>query len=162
MILIAGAPFACGITKILSAASCVPIIGSFDLGCSLTDPAKINALQHVAVEKSRLHIPILFAFDTIHGYRTIFPIPLGAASSFDPSVATADDTIAARDHASNGEIHHCVTFKVADLERAEEYLTAKGIKVLDRDDRTLITDPATTHGVPFRWTTWVVPGDPRA
>ena len=44
----------------------------------------------------------------------------------------------------------------------EEYLTAKGIKVLDRDDRTLITDPATTHGVPFRWTTWVVPGDPRA
>ena len=59
---------------------------------SLTDPAKINALQHVAVEQSRLHIPILFAYDTIHGYRTIFPIPLGAASSFDPSVATADDT----------------------------------------------------------------------
>ena len=34
---------------------------------SLTDPAKINHLQHVAVEESRLHIPILFAFDTIHG-----------------------------------------------------------------------------------------------
>src|SRR5436190_10178145 len=51
---------------------------------SLTDPVKINHLQHVAVEQSRLHIPILFAFDTIHGYRTIFPIPLGAASSFDP------------------------------------------------------------------------------
>ena len=63
---------------------------------SLTDPAKINHFQHVAVEQSRLHIPILFAYDTIHGYRTIFPIPLGAASSFDPSVATADDTIAAR------------------------------------------------------------------
>ena len=56
---------------------------------SLTDPAKINHFQHVAVDQSRLHIPILFAYDTIHGYRTIFPIPLGAASSFDPSVATA-------------------------------------------------------------------------
>jgi catechol 2,3-dioxygenase-like lactoylglutathione lyase family enzyme len=75
---------------------------------------------------------------------------------------TRDDTIAARDHAANGEIHHAVAFKVADLERAEEYLTAKGVKVLDRDDSTLITDPATTHGVPFRWTTEVVPGDPRA
>ncbi|MDX6570750.1 MAG: beta-glucosidase, partial [Gaiellales bacterium] len=69
---------------------------------SLTDPAKINALQHVAVEQSRLHIPILFAYDTIHGYRTIFPVPLAAASSFDPSVATADDTIAARESATVG------------------------------------------------------------
>ena len=47
---------------------------------SLTDPAKINHCQHIAVEQSRLHIPILFAYDTIHGYRTIFPVPLGAAS----------------------------------------------------------------------------------
>ncbi len=54
---------------------------------SQVDPVKINHLQHIAVEQSRLHIPILFAFDTIHGYRTIFPIPLGAASSFDPSIA---------------------------------------------------------------------------
>jgi beta-glucosidase len=69
---------------------------------SLTDPAKIDHFQHLAVEKSRLHIPILFAYDTIHGYRTIFPIPLGAASSFDPSVATADDTIAARETATVG------------------------------------------------------------
>jgi beta-glucosidase len=69
---------------------------------SLTDPAMINHLQHVAVEQSRLHIPILFAYDTIHGYRTIFPVPLGAASSFDPAVATADDTIAARESATVG------------------------------------------------------------
>ncbi|MCW2986531.1 MAG: beta-glucosidase BglX [Conexibacter sp.] len=69
---------------------------------SLTDPAKIDALQHVAVEQSRLHIPILFAYDTIHGYRTIFPVPLGEASSFDPDVATADDTIAARETAAVG------------------------------------------------------------
>jgi beta-glucosidase len=69
---------------------------------SLTDPVKIDHLQHVAVEQSRLHIPILFAFDTIHGFRTVFPIPLGQASSFDPSVATADDTIGARESATVG------------------------------------------------------------
>jgi beta-glucosidase len=69
---------------------------------SLTDPAKIDHLQHVAVEQSRLHIPILFAFDTIHGYRTVFPVPLGEASSFDPSVVTADDTIGARETATVG------------------------------------------------------------
>src|SRR3954463_10797500 len=69
---------------------------------SLVDPAKINHLQHVAVEQSRLHIPILFAYDTIHGYRTIFPVPLGTASSFDPSVARADATIGARESAVVG------------------------------------------------------------
>jgi beta-glucosidase len=69
---------------------------------SLTDPTKINHFQDLAVNHSRLHIPILFAYDTIHGYRTVFPVPLGAASSFDPSVATADDTIAARETATVG------------------------------------------------------------
>ncbi|MDQ3864819.1 MAG: glycosyl hydrolase, partial [Actinomycetota bacterium] len=69
---------------------------------SLTDPAKINHLQHVAVEESRLHIPILFAFDTIHGYRTVFPVPLAAASSFDPSVAQTDASIGARESATVG------------------------------------------------------------
>jgi beta-glucosidase len=69
---------------------------------SITDPAKINHFQHVAVEQSRLHIPMLFAFDTIHGFRTIFPIPLGAASSFDPSVASDDHTFGARESAAVG------------------------------------------------------------
>jgi len=69
---------------------------------SLVDPAKIDHFQHLAVEKSRLHIPILFAFDTIHGYRTIFPVPLGAASSFDPEVARADAAIGARESAVVG------------------------------------------------------------
>jgi len=74
-----------------------PVGGVF----SLVDPVKINEYQHRAMA-SRLHIPILFAYDTIHGYRTIFPVPLGAASSFDPSVATADDTVAARETATVG------------------------------------------------------------
>jgi len=69
---------------------------------SLTDPVRINHLQHVAVEQSRLHIPILFAFDTIHGFRTIFPIPLGTASSFDQQAAANDDLIGARESAAVG------------------------------------------------------------
>jgi beta-glucosidase len=69
---------------------------------SLVDPAKINHFQHIAVEQSRLHIPIMFAYDTIHGYRTVFPIPLGAASSFDPSIAQDDATIGARESATVG------------------------------------------------------------
>jgi beta-glucosidase len=52
----------------------------------LTDVNQINRLQHLAVDKSRLHIPILFGFDVIHGYRTVFPVPLAMASSWDPSV----------------------------------------------------------------------------
>lgn len=52
----------------------------------LIDTKEINRLQHLAVDESRLHIPIIFAFDVIHGYRTVFPVPLGMASSWDPAV----------------------------------------------------------------------------
>jgi beta-glucosidase len=69
---------------------------------SVTDPNTINRLQHIAVDQSRLHIPLLFAFDTIHGFRTIFPIPLGTASSFDPSAAMDAATIGARESAAVG------------------------------------------------------------
>jgi beta-glucosidase len=69
---------------------------------SLTDPAKIDHYQHIAVEQSRLHIPILFAYDTIHGYRTTFPVPLAEAASFDPAVASDDFRISARESAAVG------------------------------------------------------------
>jgi beta-glucosidase len=69
---------------------------------SETDPVLINRYQRDAVENSRLGIPILFAFDTIHGFRTIFPIPLGTASSFDPAVAAADHRIGAFESAAVG------------------------------------------------------------
>jgi beta-glucosidase len=85
-------------TQIDDAEAAKPVGGVF----SLTDPVKIARFQRIAVEQSRLHIPILFAFDTIHGYRTIFPIPLGAASSFDPSVAMADHRIGAFESAAVG------------------------------------------------------------
>ncbi len=62
---------------------------------SLTDPKLIDHYQRIAVQQSRLHIPILFAYDTIHGFRSIFPIPLATASSFDPTVAQTDGSIGA-------------------------------------------------------------------
>jgi beta-glucosidase len=75
-----------------------PVGGVF----SETDPVLIDKYQHDAVEHSRLHIPILFAFDTIHGFRTIFPIPLATASSFDPTVAADDHRIGAFESAAVG------------------------------------------------------------
>ena len=69
---------------------------------SVTDPARIRELQRLAVEESRLKIPLLFAFDTIHGFRTIFPIPLGVGASFDPEVASNDATYGARESAAVG------------------------------------------------------------
>jgi len=75
-----------------------PVGGVF----SETDPALINAYQHDAVEHSRLGIPILFAFDTIHGFRTVFPTPLATASSFDPDVAFTDHKIGAFESAAVG------------------------------------------------------------
>ncbi len=68
----------------------------------LIDVKEINRLQHIAVDKSRLHIPILFAFDVIHGYRTVFPVPLGMASSWDPSVEEQAQHWAAQDARAAG------------------------------------------------------------
>jgi beta-glucosidase len=68
----------------------------------LIDVKEINRLQHVAMEKSRLHIPIIFAFDVIHGYRTVFPVPLAMASSWDPSVEETVQRWAAQDARAAG------------------------------------------------------------
>src|SRR2546425_6255767 len=63
---------------------------------------RTNDLQRIAIEESRLKIPMLFGFDVIHGYRTIFPVPLGEASSWDPSVAERSASIAAAEARSSG------------------------------------------------------------
>ena len=68
----------------------------------LTNVHEINRLQHIAVEKTRLHIPILFGFDVIHGYRTAFPVPLAMASSWDPSVEEQAQRFAAEDARAAG------------------------------------------------------------
>lgn len=66
------------------------------------EPIRINALQRVAIEESRLGIPLLMARDVIHGFKTIFPIPLGQAASFNPQVAEDGARVAAIEAASVG------------------------------------------------------------
>lgn len=68
----------------------------------LVDVKEINRLQHVAVDQSRLHIPLLVGFDVIHGYRTVFPVPLAMASSWDPSVEEQAQRVAAEDARAAG------------------------------------------------------------
>ena len=68
----------------------------------LNDTKKFNALQKIAVEESPSKIPLLFALDVIHGYRTIFPVPLAMASSWDPSVAERAQAVAAREARAAG------------------------------------------------------------
>lgn len=64
--------------------------------------ARVNELQRIAMNESRLKIPVLFAFDVIHGYRTIFPVPLGETSSWDSAAAEESAMIAAREASAAG------------------------------------------------------------
>lgn len=64
--------------------------------------AERNELQKIAVEKSRLGIPLIFGFDVIHGYRTIFPIPLAMSCSWEPALAQKAASIGALEARSVG------------------------------------------------------------
>lgn len=68
----------------------------------LNDTQKFNELQKIAVEESPSGIPLLFALDVIHGYRTIFPVPLAMAASWDPAVPEKSQTVAAREARAAG------------------------------------------------------------
>ena len=61
----------------------------------VTDPTQTNRLQRVAVERSRLKIPLLFGYDVIHGLKTIFPVPIGLAASWDPTLVEQVQAVAA-------------------------------------------------------------------
>ena len=63
---------------------------------------RTNELQRIALEESRLKIPVLFAFDVIHGYRTIFPVPLAEASSWDPAAVERAASVAAAESRASG------------------------------------------------------------
>lgn len=74
-------------------------IGSF-LG--LYDRKDIDHLQHIAVEESRLKIPLIFGFDVIHGHRIVGPVPLAESCSFDDGLWEQNAAIAAREAAADG------------------------------------------------------------
>jgi beta-glucosidase len=66
------------------------------------DTGTINALQRIAVEESRLGIPLLIGRDVIHGFRTVMPIPLGQAASWNPELVTQSARVAACEATSRG------------------------------------------------------------
>jgi len=80
------------------------LAASGELGSMLNTIGKdrTNKYQHLAVEKSRLHIPLLFGADVIHGFRTIYPVPLGLAASFDPSLVVDVSRISAEEATTAG------------------------------------------------------------
>ncbi len=80
------------------------MIGRGQIGSlfNVIDPHEINKYQKIAMEKARLHIPILFGLDVIHGFKTEFPIPLGLASTWDPSIVEKASRVAAMEAAADG------------------------------------------------------------
>ncbi|HNB50809.1 MAG TPA: glycoside hydrolase family 3 N-terminal domain-containing protein, partial [Anaerolineales bacterium] len=74
-------------------------IGSF---LNVMDPAVVNYCQRLAVEESRLHIPVMFGGDVIHGLRTVFPIPLGEASTWNPALLEKASRVAAEEASAVG------------------------------------------------------------
>ena len=69
---------------------------------NVNNAASANHYQHVAMEKSRLHIPLLFGLDVVHGDRTTFPVPLGMAASFDPPLVERTARVAAIESRNDG------------------------------------------------------------
>src|ERR1700761_6978834 len=67
----------------------------------LTGVANINQVQQAALQ-SRLHIPLIFGLDVIHGYKTIFPVPIAEASSWDPAAISGDESISASEATADG------------------------------------------------------------
>ncbi|SDS40129.1 beta-glucosidase BglX [Opitutus sp. GAS368] len=87
-----------------SQAELVPLIKAGGAGSMLNvhGAAKTREWQKLAVESSRLHIPMLFALDVVHGCRTIFPIPLGTAASWDLGAIEQAERIAAIEASATG------------------------------------------------------------
>ncbi|NSB32601.1 beta-glucosidase BglX [Clostridium saccharoperbutylacetonicum] len=75
------------------------LIGSMG---GVTGAEKSNELQRIAVEESRLGIPVIFGLDVIHGYRTVFPIPLAEACSWEPELMKETARIAAKEASAAG------------------------------------------------------------
>src|SRR5215471_16934690 len=69
---------------------------------NVTGAKATNELQHIAVDESRLHIPLIFGLDVIHGYRTTFPLNLGLAATWDPEIVEKASRIAAQEASAAG------------------------------------------------------------
>jgi len=72
----------------------------------VTDPHKINELQKIAVEESRMGIPLIFGYDVIHGFRSVFPIAIAEAGSFDIDLMERTAGMAAKESRASGIAWH--------------------------------------------------------
>ena len=88
-------------------------------------------------------------------------VALGPETVLELACPTDAEGLAGRELATHGGMCHAMAFTVADLERAAAHLERQGVGVLDRDETTILTDPADCFGAPFRFTTGRIPGDPR-
>lgn len=77
-------------------------IGSVGSLLNEVDPVVVNKLQKEAVENTRLHIPLVFARDVIHGFKTMFPIPVGQAATWNPDIVERGSRVSAREASSAG------------------------------------------------------------
>jgi beta-glucosidase len=86
------------------AAQFEPVVRAGKVGSLLfvTDPAVINRMQKVAVTQTRLKVPLIFGYDVIHGFRTIFPVPIANAASWDPAGVERAQGVAAGEARSVG------------------------------------------------------------
>jgi beta-glucosidase len=82
----------------------IPLAEKGEIGSvlDLTGVDNINAVQKAAVDDSSLHIPLIFGLDVIHGYRTMFPVPLAEASSWDMSAIENDEAVSADEATADG------------------------------------------------------------
>lgn len=69
---------------------------------NITDPAEVDRLQRIAMEESPLHIPVVFTRDVVHGFRTMLPIPLGLAATFNEEAVKQGSRMAAEEATENG------------------------------------------------------------
>ena len=72
----------------------------------VTDPKKINELQRIAVEESRMKIPLIFGYDVIHGFRSVYPIAIAEAGSFDTELMERTARMAAKESRASGIAWH--------------------------------------------------------
>ena len=68
----------------------------------VSGPERLRETQRMAVEESRLGIPMIFGYDVIHGYKTTFPIPLGLSCSWDPALLEKSAQVAALESTADG------------------------------------------------------------
>jgi catechol 2,3-dioxygenase-like lactoylglutathione lyase family enzyme len=136
------------------------------------DPLGIECCSHHTVLTDRPERALRLVVDVLGG--TIFhdgrdearewsSLCVRLADSVIEFAAAPDGTAAHDDWLKDApnDTYHAITWKVADLDRASHHLAACGVRVRSRSDHTIVTDPATSLGVPWGFTTTLKPGDPR-